>query len=214
MPQTCGPLLAIAQRLEGDHHLGGPAALEAGRPDAATRCSSSRCTARRRSPARACAPSGLVWNRTPLRLVVERVEHERHAVAAVEDVDAVVAQLVGDDPLRLAVEHARGEVEVVVVEEDPGLVFSVAGAPSFGTCCTKSLDRQRRLVDRLVELAVDLERAVETNRTDGDAPLLILCPHRRSNRLGRHRRRGGGGSPCSGGAAGRGCHHWRRHLRK
>jgi hypothetical protein len=47
----------------------------------------------------------------------------------------------------------------------------------------EAIDRRRRRIDWLVEVAVDLEWAFEPDGAQRDAAALILCDHRRCDRL-------------------------------
>ena len=119
MPHVCGPLAAVAQRLEGDRHLHRPALLEAAGldvPDAVPRRVLQ--VVGHRHVAQRAERIGL--EQVAVAAIVERVDDEREVLVA-EDVAVVAAQLVGDLAFGMAVPAARRDIEVVVVEEDPRL---------------------------------------------------------------------------------------------
>ena len=118
-------------------------------------------------------------------MIVERIEDERDAVAAVEDVRAVVSELVGDNAFGLAVEAPCGEIEVGVVVEDPGLGLLGRRRAFLGDLLHEVLDGHDRAVDGFVELAIDLERTVKPDGAKCHPSAVVLRGDGRRDRRGR-----------------------------
>src|SRR5262245_52908390 len=74
----------------------------------------------------------------------------------------------------MTVAAARGKVEILVVEENPGF-GRLAGRFAFlRHLLDEAIDGGRGTVDRLVELTIDFQRTVEANSAERDTALLIL----------------------------------------
>ena len=174
----------VAQRLEGNGHLQGPALLETAGPDVPHSV-----------PVEVGGPlvrNGGVEQRAQrvgdeveaVAAVVVGVEHHREGLVA-EHAVAVALHLVGDDAVRIGAPAARGDVQGVPIEQHPDLGL-VPGRRAFVRLLLNEVGHRRHgVVDAFVELPVELQRTIETNRPHGGAALGVARDH-----LRRKRRRG------------------------
>ena len=146
----------VAQRLEGNRHLGDPAAFEAGRLAVHTVFQSTlkpRSSVTRPSmkpPTRRDAED------EPVAAVVEGVEHHAEVVV-VALVGAVAAHVLGDwMPLRMGVVAPARDVNVVVVEQHPGFGAFGDRRPFLRFLLDEAGQRRDIAICRVVEAAVDL----------------------------------------------------------
>ena len=96
--------------------------------------------------------------------------------------DAVVPHLVGDDPLGLAVVQ-RAEKYRFSSSKKIQASGSFGGRRALARhLLHEILDGRGRLVDLLVELAVDLQRPIETDGAKGDATAFVARGDGRRNR--------------------------------
>ena len=112
--------MGIAQRLERDRDLSGPALIEALAARLPDRVPVAVHLALVRDQAVEQPAQGVRVEEEGVAPVVERVQHHSE-VLVLPEVDVVAAHLVGDHPLGLAVPHAPRHVDVLLVEEDPRL---------------------------------------------------------------------------------------------
>ena len=154
-----------AERLEGDARLDRPPPVEAARP---------------RVPdgvpvvVRVALVGDLVVEEAAERVdheggtvpaVVERVERQAEGVV-LDELERVALHLVGD-PLRLGggIPDARGDVDVLRVEEDPRLGLLGGRRALDRQLLEEVADGGHDLVDAFIEHAVDPQRFVHANRT-------------------------------------------------
>ena len=171
----------VAQRLERHDHLEGPAAVEAAGPDVPHRVPVA---------VRVALVGDLLIDEAAQRVgveeqrvapVVEGVDQEAEQVV-VQHVERVAAHL-GGHPLarRCAVPAAAGHVEVLVVEQHPGVGALGGWRPLVRELLDEAGDRGDQRVDRLVELSVHAEPRGQPDGADGRLPALA-GDHVRGNR--------------------------------
>src|SRR5258705_4132798 len=172
LPSACveapGLLLArrVAERLERDDHLRRPARLVAVHlhvPDGVPVVVRVVLVEDERVADRA-ERIGLEEKRRAA--IVKRIEDDREVLVLKEA--AVAAHLVGDHAIGCAVVHARGHVDVAVVEEHPHLRLLGRQLANLGLLLPERRRRFDRAVDRLVEAPVDDQRLRQANGANGD----------------------------------------------
>ena len=127
-----------------------------------------------------------------IALVVESVEDETE-VLVLEEIEVVPAHFVRDHALRMGIEAARGDVDVLVVEENPGL-RPLGGKHAFTRLLLDEVGgRLKARVDCLVQLPIDfdgvLTQPVRLKRNMGSLTNQGLS-HRGFALFGPHRHRG------------------------
>ena len=149
------------------------------------------------------APRGVGVEVEAVAAVVERVEEGGERVVLAE-LARVAAHLVGD-PLALGgrVPDPGGDVDVGLVEQDPRLGPLGGGRADVGHLLYEVGDGGHRLVDRLVEHAVEPDALGEPDRPDRGAARLVAVHHlgRDGGRRSvdeRRERRGGAGQKTAG----------------
>ena len=174
----------VADRLERNRHLGGPAAFEAAGAHLPHRVPVDVRVALVGDDLIGEPAERVRVEVVAVAAIVKRVEqHAEHVVLA--QLIRVAPQFVGRPLLR---RHRRRSilprhVDVVVVEHHPG--FGPLGGRarrSAGTVWMKPLIGGTVAVDRLVEPAVDAQRLVQVNRAHDDASVLAARNHLRRNR--------------------------------
>ena len=108
--------------------------------------------------------------------VVERVEHHRDALVLV-DAEIVPPHFVDDHPLRVAVPAAHADVDVPVVEKNPGLGFLRSGLALVGHLLDEVADRSYPGIDGVVQLAIEDEGLAETVRAKSHSSLVVASHH-------------------------------------
>ena len=160
------PVAAVAQRLERNRDFDRPAVLEAPGahvPDAVPRRVLQ--VVGHRHVAQRAERVGL--EEVAVAAIVEGVDDEGDVLVA-EDVAVVAAQLVGHLALGMAVPAARRDVEVDVVEEDPGLGL-LGGRLALARLLLDEVGERRDAgVDGVVETAVEVERGVQADGAHRD----------------------------------------------
>ena len=174
-PERCRSR-AVTQRLERNGHLDGPALLETAGSD---------------------IPHGVpVHVRRPLvgdgriEQAAERVRHEVERVAPVvegvqHDREGFVAEkpagvalhLVRDDPIGVGAPAPRGHIQGVAVEHHPNFGLVGGGRALVRFLLDEIGDRLDVAIDAFVQLAIELERGVETGRAHRHPPLWITRSH-------------------------------------
>ncbi|MYF76019.1 MAG: hypothetical protein F4174_01360 [Acidobacteria bacterium] len=101
------------------------------------------------------------------------------------DAPVVAPEFVGHDPVRLGIPATSGDVDGLVVEEDPDLGLLGGRRPFEGFGLDEIADSWNPVVDRLVEASVEVERLFESNGADGGATEVVAPDHRRG--VGRRR---------------------------
>ena len=177
-PQVDSPGLlaarAVAQRLEGNRHFDRPAAVEFRRPDRPHRVPVDVGRALVGDLAVGEAADGVGVEDVAVAAVVEGVEQHREGVVLAQLV-GVAPHLVGDAALRLALVAAGRHVDLIVVEEDPGVGLLGGRRELERLLLDEAADRRGLGVDGVVEPPVEPR---------GDPG-----PHRRDRRRRAGRRR-------------------------
>jgi hypothetical protein len=123
-------------------------------------------------------------------VIVERVEQDRDVVV-VEHVERVAPHLAGDAAIGLGLVHARADVDVLVVEEDPGLGLLRGGCPFARLLLHEVRERCHRGVDLFGQRPVEREIAEQTHRAHGGLARGLARHHDLRLSWRRGRRRGG-----------------------
>jgi hypothetical protein len=100
-------------------------------------------------------------------------------IVVLADVPPVAAHVVGDDARRLTVAAPGGDVEVLVVEQNPHEGRLRRELPLLRILLDEIGDCRQRAIDRLVEYRVDMRRFGDPHRAHGDAAFLVPHFHRR-----------------------------------
>ena len=175
-------LRPVAERLERNLHLDRPAAVEAAGPHVPHRVPVGVRVALVRELLVGAPAERVGVEHEAVAAVVERVE-ERAEVVVLAELGGVAAHLVRN-PLAPGrrVPHPGGDVDIRVVEHDPRLGRLGRGRAGVGNVLDEVGDRRHRLVDRLVEDAVEADALLETDRPYRGPPLLVTRHHRRRHR--------------------------------
>ena len=177
--------LAVAQRLEGNNHFAGPALIEVRAAGVPHRVPIEVVTAALVSHQRvADAAERVRLEVVAAAPVVEGVE--RHAEAVVlADAPVVATQFVRLQSFGVAVPHAAGEIQVLVVVEHPEVGVLGRLLAFVRLLLDEAVRRVGAPVDVLVEPAVERQRLVDPHRAHRDAPLLVAHRHGWRHRRGR-----------------------------
>ena len=77
---------------------------------------------------------------------------------------------------------ARSDVDVSLVEHDPGLGLLGGGSPLDRNLLDEAGDRSDRGVDILIELSIETDPLGQLDGANGRSPLLIAIHHLRRDR--------------------------------
>ena len=178
-PQVHAPRLAAfpeADRAEGHAHFDRPATVEVGglRPPQPVPVGTGLLV--RGSPVEhAAKPVGR--EAEAVALIVEGVEQYRQVVVVVH-VERVAPHLALHAAAGLGFVEARGDVDVLVVEEDPGFGLLGRGRPFVGLLLEEVGQRRHGGVHGFGERAVDHEVARDSRGPDGRVPRVVAHHHR------------------------------------
>ena len=119
-PPDLGTAARVAQGLEGDRHLHGPAVFEPGRPRVPDRGPVAVHVPLIHDEAVEEAADRVQVEEEGVPPVVEGVQDEAEVLVVV-DAEVIAPHFGGEHPVRLGVPAAAGDVEGVIVVEDPDL---------------------------------------------------------------------------------------------